>query len=187
MTDTINTHPQLGRFIMNEVYNILLNVKDYKIEYKKLKRLVGEKISKNPQVDKEFAMHKLQHGSSKSYLCTYRWENVLYYYLIQHFKAAFIHFEYWEDKNGVHDYIALRADYLLDSECHYSKKFHIQPDMNYMFDWAQQLNKRAEEKLLQQMNNQLLDKSYRGLAEWRLINDESILSNRNNIKTRGGN
>lgn len=116
-------YEELGRFIMGEVYNILLNAKDYKIEYKELKRHIQEKIDNNPQIDKEFAMYELQHGSSKSYLCTYRWESVLYYYLMQHHKASFTHFEYWENKNGVHDYIALRDDYLLNPECRYFEKF----------------------------------------------------------------
>ncbi|MBO7509217.1 MAG: hypothetical protein J6T57_03010 [Alphaproteobacteria bacterium] len=225
MTDTIKTYPKLGRFIMNEVYNILLDHDSHKIPYSELKEIIKTRIARTPFIDKEFAMHKLSHGSSKSYLCTYRWENVLYYYLMQHHKAAFTHFEYWEDKkNGVHDYIALRDDYLLDPKCNYSKKFRIQSDMNYMFDWAQHLNKASEEKylhlmrayahlddnaveqLLQETKNcsylgpeeikELLQKikdyySYlkdRGkMAEWYLTQEKSILCNRKNVKTRGGN
>lgn len=152
-------YEKLGRFIMDEVYNILLNAKDYKIEYKELKRRIQEKIDKNPQIDKKFAMHELQHGSSKSYLCTYRWENVLYYYLMQSYKPAFIHFEYWEDKNGVHDYIALRADYLLNPKDRRFENFRMLREtgeftiekpgqkaikIKSMFDWAQYQNKDRE-------------------------------------------
>lgn len=217
MTDTIKTYPQLGRFIMNEVYNILLDRDTPKIQYRELKEIIKNRIARAPFIDKEFAMHKLSHGSSNSYLCTYRWENVLYYYLMQHHKAAFINFEYWEDKNGVHDYITLRSDYLLNPEHRYFKKFRIQSDMNYMFDWAQQLNKNTEEDYLQQIrtypllvNNdtfrewlksenlklgelQKIKAYYSDLkrkcpmAERHLKQEASILYNRKNIKTRGGN
>ena len=220
----INTYEKLGRFIMNEVYDILLGAKNYKIEYKELKRRLQEKIDNNPQIDKKFAMHELQHGSSKSYLSTYRWENVLYYYLMEHYKPAFIHFEYWEDKNGVHDYIALRADYLLNSECRYFKNFNMlrkagkftiektgkkAKEINSMFDWAQYRNKDREDYYLFLITAYLhlhkdaaYDKLARGIcgldfsqltpealkttAEF-YLHEESILYNRNFIKTRGGN
>ena len=156
-------YEELGRFIMSEVYNILLNAKDYKIEYKELKRIIQAKIDTNPQIDKNFAMYELQHRSSKSYLCTYRWESVLYYYLMEHYKPAFIQFEYWEDKNGVHDYIALRDDYLLNPEdrrfenfrtLRKTGKFTIEnpgqkaKKINSMFDWAQYRNKDREDYYL---------------------------------------
>ncbi len=151
MTNKINTYEKLGRFIMNEVYNILLNTESCKIEYPELKRRIKTKIDSNPNIDKKFAEYKYNHGTSNTHLSTYRWENILFYYLIQHQKAAFLSFSYYKQKQGVHDYIKLRKDYLLDPECWYSKKFRIQPDMNYMFDWATQLNKGAEEKYLHQI------------------------------------
>ena len=151
MTDKINTYEKLGRFVMNEVYNILLKTDSYKIDYNELKRRVKEKIDGNPKIDKTFAEYKYNHGASNAYLSTYRWENVLFYYLIQHQKAAFLMLSYYKQKQGIHDYVELRKDYLLEPEYSYSKKFHIQTDMNYMFDWAQSLNKGAEEEYLHQI------------------------------------
>lgn len=217
-------YEKLGRFMIDEVYNILLNTKDYKIDYKELKRRLQEKIDNNPEIDKKFAMHELQHGSSKSYLCKYRWENVLYYYLMEQYKPAFIHFEYWENKNGVHDYIALRADYLLNPEDRRFKNFRMlretgkftiekngKPvkEITNMFDWAQYRNKDREDYYLYLTiahSHFHKDAAFDELAEgicgsdfWALtpegikhkaesfLQEESILYNRNFIKTRGGN
>lgn len=184
MTNKINTYEKLGRFMMNQVYNILLSSDSHKIEYQELKHRIKKQIDNNPNIDKKFAMQKYSHGSatlvlachtwkktSTEYLSTYRWENVLYYYLVQHHKAAFTHFEYWHDKNGIHDYIILRDDYLYQGA--YSVFFRVQPDMDYMFDKAQQLNGRAAEKLLLKSK---YSRSNRTLAEFRLITDEGILS-----------
>jgi len=184
MTNKINTYEKLGRFMMNQVYNILLSSDSHKIEYQELKHRIKKQIDNNPNIDKKFAMQKYSHGSatlvlachtwkktSTEYLSTYRWENVLYYYLVQHHKAAFTHFEYWRDKNGIHDYIILRDDYLYQGA--YSVFFRVQPDMDYMFDKAQQLNGRAAEKLLLKSK---YSRSNRTLAEFRLIADEGILS-----------
>ena len=148
MTEKINTYEKLGRFLMNQTYNILLDTEDYKIDYAELKRLLQKRIDQNPNIDKTFAEYKYNHGASKAYLNTYRWENVLFYYLVQHQKAAFLLLSYYRQKQGVHDQVQLRKDYLLEPEYSYSEKFRIQQDMNYMFDWAQQLNKGAEENLL---------------------------------------
>lgn len=179
MTNKINTYETLGRFIMNEVYNVLLYADSYKIPYQELKDIIKTKIDNNPNIDKNFANHKYVYKKSDkptSHLSTYRWENVLFYYLTQHFKAAFTHFEIWPTKQGTHDYIRLRDDYLLNPKSWYASKFRIQTDMNYMFDWARQLNKGAAEKLLQQMNNSQLTRSERALAEFRLEKDEGIVS-----------
>ena len=217
-------YQELGRFMMKEVYDILLGAKDYKIEYKELKRRLQEKINNNPQIDKEFAMHELQHGSSKSYLSKYRWENVLYYYLMEQYKSAFICFEYWENKNDVHDYIAFRADYLLNPEdrrfenfrkLRKTGKFTVEKtgqkakEIKSMFDWAQYRSKDREDYGLflitaylhfhkdaayDELAHGICGSDFRTLTPERFKNkaesflqEESILYNRNFIKTRGGN
>ena len=190
MKKKINTYETLGRFMMNETYNILLGTNDWKIEYPELKRRIQEKINNNPDIDKQFAMHKYNHGTkettlnmnghtwkkpSTEHLSTYRWENVLYYYLVQHYKAAFTHFEIWHEKQGIHDYIKLRKDYLTKASS-YGRFFRIQPDMDYMFDKARELNTYAAEKLLLRSKNSSLSNSDRALAEYRLVANEGILS-----------
>ena len=179
MTNKINTYETLGRFIMNEVYNVSLYADSHKIPYQELKDIIKAKIDNNPDIDKNFANHKYVYKKSSkptSHLSTYRWENVLFYYLEQHAKAAFTQFEIYPTTQGLHDYIRLRDDYLLNPECQYASKFRIQPDMDYMFDWARQLNKGAAEKLLQQMNNSQLTRAERALAGYRLEKDEGIIT-----------
>lgn len=188
MKKKINTYETLGRFLMNQTYNILLGTNDWKIEYPELKRRLQEQIDTNPQIDKKFAMHKYNHGTKESilnmaahtwkkpsteHLSTYRWENVLYYYINQHEKSAFMELVYYTDKIGTHDYVALRQDYL--QTYWYSQFFRIQPDMNYMFDKARQLNKDAAEKLLNKSTNLSLSKTDRHIAEYQLIANEGIL------------
>jgi hypothetical protein len=138
MTNKINTFDTLGRFLIDQTYNILLDTKNCKINYAELKRLLQRRIDRNPNIDKRFAMHKYNHGKSTLYVSNYRWENVLYYYINQHQKVLFLQRIY---KSKTH-YIKLMNSVLLLDNWHYDL------DMSYMFDTAQKMDKMEEENLL---------------------------------------
>lgn len=87
---TINTYQSLGRLIIKRLYDTLWTHKG-SIGYKQFKVELSEFLN-SPEsscIDKSFAMHEYNHGknpSDNSYH-TYRWENIMDFYINQQYKA----------------------------------------------------------------------------------------------------
>ncbi|MBO4583288.1 MAG: hypothetical protein J5714_04520 [Alphaproteobacteria bacterium] len=149
MTDKINTYEKLGRFMMNEVYNILLDTCSHTILYNNdLKDIIERRIDRAPHTDKKYAMHPYNHGNSRSFQHMFRWQNILYYYLAQHQNAGFLKIEDILPNGNFHHYYVMLNDGLLTK----LPEFHPSTDMSYMFDLAQKRNKEIEKNLLEQNN-----------------------------------
>ena len=145
MTDKINTYEKLGRFIMNEVYNVLLDTPSHTILYNTdLTDIINRRINRNPHIDKEYAMYLYNHGHSHSSQFTSRWQNVLYYYLAQHKNAGFLKIEDIISNETFHHYYVMLNHNVLNN----LPEFRESTDMSYMFDLAQQKNKENENRLL---------------------------------------
>lgn len=152
MTNKINTFDALGRFLIDQTYNILLDAEHYEIDYEELKRLLQRRIDRNPNIDKKFAMHKYNHGKSTWHVSTYRWENVLYYYINQHQKVFFLHRVYNPHPNvNIHRINLMNSLLCLDN-------WHHDLDMAYMFDAARETNKKEEEQLINKEAEDSLNK-----------------------------
>ena len=89
---TTRDYAILGHFIITQIYKQF----DYHPEtvtYQDLKYIIyKDVIQNNPCIDRNFAMHKYNHGNSKlPDSCTYRWENVFDFYVRQHIKAGLLY------------------------------------------------------------------------------------------------
>ena len=84
----IHTYQSLGRLIIDTVYYELSKNNGY-ITHRQLKDAIYKKcIKQNLFVDKSFATHKYNHGSEPTFFShTYRWENVMSFYINQQTKA----------------------------------------------------------------------------------------------------
>ena len=99
---TVDTYQSLGRFIIEHVYLSFMRrcngVTDYNdlknrhavIDRSQLKKEIEHCINKT-LVEKSFAMHKYNHGHMKSsWNHTYRWENVMNFYIGKQIKAQLL-------------------------------------------------------------------------------------------------
>ncbi|MBO7053566.1 MAG: hypothetical protein J6W27_03990 [Alphaproteobacteria bacterium] len=145
MAEKINTFDKLGRFLIDQTYNILLDSDSNTFEYAELKRIIQKRIDRNPNVDKKFAMHKYDHGNSTWHVATYRWENVLYYYINQHQNVFFLQRIYNPIPNAnIHRINLMNSLFCL-------KNWHEDLDMGYMFEAGRQTSKKREEDLLKEI------------------------------------